>query len=205
MTNNFLLRFLSALIIGPLIILIIYFGGNYFNLFLIFLSILGLFEILMVKNKKVSLLIFLIFILFLYSCYQLRSLPNGDSHLFLIIIITWLSDTGGYIFGKFFGGKKINFISPNKTYAGFIGSIILSFTSFFYINFANLKFFESIILNFTFIIIASILVILGDLLFSYFKRESNIKDFSNFIPGHGGLFDRIDGMIVLTIIYYLFN
>ena len=123
--------------------------------------------------------------------------------MYFILIIAWLSDSGGYIFGKFFRGPKINLISPNKTYTGFFGSIALSQFSIifliYYNIFDNYNFFEKMFLVFT----LSITVIFGDLLFSYFKRVEKIKDYSNILPGHGGLLDRIDGLITLTILYYL--
>lgn len=121
-----------------------------------------------------------------------------------IVFVTWLSDTGGYIFGKIIGGKKINFISPNKTYSGFAGSIALSqfaYIVFMYNNFLNIN---HIPLIFTFIIFSSIVVIIGDLFFSWIKRKNDIKNYSELIPGHGGLLDRIDGLIFLTIFLQIF-
>lgn len=203
MLNNFKLRLISAIILSPVIILLIYLGDFYFNLILFFLFIFSVYEILNLKNFKIKLLIFLIITLFIFFSYQIRSNNNGMYHMYFILIIAWLSDSGGYIFGKFFRGPKINLISPNKTYTGFFGSIALSQFSIifliYYNIFDNYNFFEKMFLVFT----LSITVIFGDLLFSYFKRVEKIKDYSNILPGHGGLLDRIDGLITLTILYYL--
>ena len=203
MLNNFKLRLISAIILSPVIILLIYLGDFYFNLILFFLFIFSVYEILKLKNFKIKLLIFLIITLFIFFSYQIRSNNNGMYHMYFILIIAWLSDSGGYIFGKFFRGPKINLISPNKTYTGFFGSIVLSQFSIifliYYNIFDNYNFFEKMFLVFT----LSITVIFGDLLFSYFKRVEKIKDYSNILPGHGGLLDRIDGLITLTILYYL--
>ena len=203
MLNNFKLRLISAIILSPVIILLIYLGDFYFNLILFFLFIFSVYEILKLKNFKIKLLIFLIITLFIFFSYQIRSNNNGMYHMYFILIIAWLSDSGGYIFGKFFRGPKINLISPNKTYTGFFGSIALSQFSIifliYYNIFDNYNFFEKMFLVFT----LSITVIFGDLLFSYFKRVEKIKDYSNILPGHGGLLDRIDGLITLTILYYL--
>lgn len=203
MLNNFKLRLISAIILSPVIILLIYLGDFYFNLILFFLFIFSVYEILKLKNFKIKLLIFLIITLFIFFSYQIRSNNNGMYHMYFILIIACLSDSGGYIFGKFFRGPKINLISPNKTYTGFFGSIALSQFSIifliYYNIFDNYNFFEKMFLVFT----LSITVIFGDLLFSYFKRVEKIKDYSNILPGHGGLLDRIDGLITLTILYYL--
>ena len=203
MLNNFKLRLISAIILSPVIILLIYLGDFYFNLILFFLFIFSIYEILKLKNFKIKLLIFLIITLFIFFSYQIRSNNNGMYHMYFILIIAWLSDSVGYIFGKFFRGPKINLISPNKTYTGFFGSIALSQFSIifliYYNIFDNYNFFEKMFLVFT----LSITVIFGDLLFSYFKRVEKIKDYSNILPGHGGLLDRIDGLITLTILYYL--
>ena len=104
------------------------------------------------------------------------------------------SDLGGYIFGKIFKGPKLTKISPNKTYSGAIGSIffsifIVSITSIYFLNFLNLK------LIFV-ALITSIFCQLGDLLISFLKRKAKLKDTGNFLPGHGGILDRIDGIIL---------
>ena len=130
---------------------------------------------------------------------------NGKNIILFIIFLTWLSDLGGYVFGKIFGGKKINFISPNKTYSGFFGSIIFALFVNFISEYLNFYFSENFIFNLIFIIFCTALVILGDLLFSFFKRQCNIKDFSNLIPRHGGLLDRIDGLVIVTIFIHFFN
>ena len=120
------------------------------------------------------------------------------------MIISWLSDIGGYLFGKLFGGKKIGYISPNKTYMGIIGSILFSQFSQIYIYYFNLFSNEKNLYKFMFIFISCFFVIIGDLVFSYFKRVNKIKDYSNLLKGHGGLFDRIDGLIFLTIIFNIY-
>ena len=113
-------------------------------------------------------------------------------YLFLICIS---SDVGGLIFGKFFKGKKLTKISPNKTISGTIGSFCLSLTLvpiFYNIVFKNLiNLFELLIIT----IFISLISQLGDLFISFLKRKANVKDTSNILPGHGGILDRIDGIL----------
>lgn len=119
--------------------------------------------------------------------------PNISWSLVFAITVCILSDVGGYVFGKFFKGKKLTKISPNKTYSGMIGSFLLSVTfgaAYSYtISFVDLK----IIIFISFLI--SLICQLGDLFISYLKRKSGVKDTGNILPGHGGVLDRIDGII----------
>ena len=101
---------------------------------------------------------------------------------------------GGFIFGKTFKGKKLTKISPNKTISGTIGSFTLSLflVPIFYFFFKNsINSFDLIFIS----IIVSLFCQLGDLFISYLKRRAKVKDTSNILPGHGGLLDRIDGML----------
>jgi len=207
MSTNLFKRLASSIVIAPLIILPIHFGNLYFQILLLVILLLGLSEIINLKNILIKFSMLTLFIIFIYSIYHIRKLDTGREYLYLILMITWLSDIGGYIFGKYFKGKKINIISPNKTFIGFVGSYIFSYLSLIYIYKYKLFFFSNFLANSIFVIICCSLVIVGDLLFSFFKRRSFIKDFSNLIPGHGGLFDRIDGLILLTIFlnFFLFN
>ena len=112
-------------------------------------------------------------------------------YLFFICIV---SDIGGFSFGKFFKGKKLTRISPNKTISGSIGSFILSlilvpFFYYFIKQFNNPL--DLVILT----IIVSLSCQLGDLFISYLKRKAKVKDTGDLLPGHGGLLDRIDGML----------
>ena len=108
-----------------------------------------------------------------------------------ILLICIFTDIGGYIFGNIFKGKKLTSISPNKTYAGMIGSFICSLiTCTLFIIYFNFSF---QFMFFTFLI--SLVSQSGDLFISYLKRKANIKDTGNFLPGHGGLLDRLDGII----------
>jgi len=141
-----------------------------------------------------------LFLLFsFYTVYFFRDRDLLDFLLILIICIT--TDIGGYIFGKIFKGPKLIKISPNKTYAGMIGSFLLSIiTSYLfaikydYTFLQNQNLFEDFYFIFLVFIISSVSQI-GDLTISYFKRLSKIKNTGNIFPGHGGLLDRIDGMI----------
>ena len=201
MKNNFLKRILSILFLAPIFILCIFTGGLALNLLIFFLFSIFIFEISKLKIVYTKILLFLIFLLFMYSLYNLRNINHGIKIVFLVTFITWLSDIGGYLFGKLIGGKKINFISPNKTISGYCGSIILVQFNLFYIYYLEIELFKSLYVNALFLFFCTLVVIFGDLFFSYFKRLNNIKDYSNLIPGHGGLLDRLDGFIFLVIMF----
>ena len=116
--------------------------------------------------------------------------------LVFILLICSLTDIGGYLVGKTIGGKKFNKISPNKTYSGVVGSFVLPLIIcyLFYNNLNNYLNFNTNVL----IVIISVSIVsqLGDLLISFFKRKAKIKDTGNILPGHGGILDRIDGILL---------
>lgn len=133
--------------------------------------------------------------------------PNLSWNLIFIISICILSDIGGYIFGKLFGGKKLTKISPKKTYSGMYGSFILS------ILFSVIYSFSISFIDFSLIIFISFFVSLtcqiGDLFISFLKRKSKLKDTGKILPGHGGILDRIDGILFalplgIILINYLY-
>ena len=201
MKNNFLNRILSIIFLTPIYIFCVFNGGFVFNLLIFLFFVFSIYEISKLKLVYSQILLFLIFLTFLYCFYDLRYMTDGIKIIFLITFITWLSDIGGYLFGKLIGGKKINFISPNKTISGYCGSIILVQFNLFYIYYFEINLFNNFYTNILFLFICTLIVIFGDLFFSYFKRLNKIKDYSNLIPGHGGLLDRLDGFIFLVIIF----
>ena len=129
--------------------------------------------------------------------YLILAIESGYSNLriYLIysVLIAIMSDIGGLIFGKIFKGKRLTKISPNKTISGSIGSFILSISliPFFYKS----QFDQNLINILIITIIISLTSQLGDLLISFLKRKAKVKDTSNLLPGHGGVLDRIDGII----------
>ena len=205
MISNFLQRILSIFVLAPIFIFCIFKGGLVFNLFLLFLLIICTFEIIKIKILFLKFFLVIFFIIFLYSFYNIRNLSSGLEIVFLLTFIAWLSDIGGYVFGKLIGGKKINFISPNKTISGYFGSILLAQLNLIFISCFEIKLFDNINMNILFLFLCTLTVIFGDLFFSYIKRLNKIKDFSNFIPGHGGVLDRLDGFILLIIVFNIVN
>jgi len=202
LSNNFT-RIIISFIFAPIIIFAIYKGETFFNFLLLLIIIFAIKEIIPLKNYNIKFTILIFLFFFILFSYNIRNLYNGRDHFFLIVIITWLSDIGGYCFGKFIGGKKINVLSPNKTYSGFVGAVLLPLISLIYILLIPDLIFKNIFFTLIILLSCSLIVILGDLLFSFFKRVCMIKDYSNLIPGHGGIFDRIDGMILLVIYYFI--
>ncbi len=114
--------------------------------------------------------------------------------ILFILFICILTDVGGILFGKLIGGKKLTKISPNKTIAGSIGGFILSFLCLFlFLNFIpNNSLFNLSIL----VITTSFFSQIGDLFVSFLKRKAKVKDTGKILPGHGGLLDRIDGILL---------
>ena len=105
-----------------------------------------------------------------------------------------MSDIGGYLVGKFFGGRKLTALSPNKTFSGSLGSFMFSLlTAFFYWNFVDK---QNLLILIIVSIICSFFTQIGDLIFSYIKRKAEVKNTGKFLPGHGGLLDRIDGILL---------
>ncbi len=131
------------------------------------------------------------------------SLLNVKIYLLYSILVAIMSDIGGLIFGKIFKGRKLTKISPNKTISGSIGSFIFSIllVPFFYDVMIDHKLYSIIIITIT----ISITSQLGDLFISFLKRKAKVKDTSDILPGHGGILDRIDGIIfALPFGVYLF-
>ncbi len=207
MRDEFLKRFLSTIILIPLAFFFIINGSFLFNFFIILCFVISSYEWHSMSKKKTYYILGLIFLFFsFYSIYLLRNnFFEGYYYLLFITIVCISTDIGGYLFGNIFKGPKLTKISPKKTYSGVIGSYLLSILSSYFL----IKFFiidSSIKLSthlFIFSFFISTISQLGDLVISYFKRLSKIKDTGRLIPGHGGLLDRIDGMIFAFPFSYL--
>ena len=153
---------------------------------------------------------FVVLLLFTYSAYKIK-IEYGEIVMIFILLICIFSDIGGYVVGKSVGGKKLTKISPNKTISGSVGSFLFSlFPIGIYgvlsiiTNKDNFKFAlegEVIIVC----LILSLTCQIGDLLISFYKRKAKVKDTGNILPGHGGILDRIDGIIFAVIISLIFN
>ena len=201
--NNFKKRFVVSLLAFPLIYILLY-QKLLFNLLILIVFLFCLYEWNKIFKKKNFIFFLGLFILlvFLFSLIRIYNFEDFNLKFLWLILITWLTDIGGYIFGKLFGGPKLVKISPNKTWAGALGSLILSqlaFLIFFLDN--SYKFNVAIIFIQIFL---SIVGQVGDILMSYIKRKNNKKDTSNLIPGHGGFLDRVDGLIWIIIIGNIF-
>ena len=199
-TKNFFKRIITSVLLILLLILM-YNSNKVMLISLIFISIISWLEFnkLFSKflKKEKSKIYLLNFITFIYlSFFILLILKISDSqkvYFFYAVIISISTDIGGYVVGKTFKGRKLTKISPNKTISGSIGSFVFSFSIIpFFINYYNdINLYQIILITF----IISLTSQLGDLMLSYLKRKSKAKDTGNFLPGHGGILDRIDGIL----------
>ena len=203
MPKNFQKRIYTSIILFLLLFLMI--KNNYIMAF--FLIIIGIFSVLeffkiilkiFEKNKIkqfISSIIFIIYIFSFCTCFLiLSSFLHLKILIFTILLTCVASDIGGFIFGKIFKGPKLTKISPKKTISGAIGSLM--FSSLFILM---LTYYLTKSLDMNTIIIGLIISTscqIGDLFFSFLKRKSYMKDSGNFLPGHGGILDRIDGILL---------
>ena len=207
MTQEITKRILSSIILIPIALFFIIKDAFFFNFFIIICLFITIYEWYMMSKNKAYHLFGYVFLLFsFYSAYLIRE----DLILFLsIILICILTDIGGYVFGKTFNGPKLIKISPKKTYAGVLGGYFFSliFTNILANNseIFTQKYYSFGIDEFIFVLIISTISQIGDIIISYFKRLSKVKDTGKLIPGHGGILDRIDGMIFAFPFYYIFN
>ena len=202
-------RILSSIILIPIVLFFIIKGSFLFNFFIFICFLITTYEWLKLSKNNLFKFFGTIFIVIsFYTIFKIRNEFDKDYlHLFLLAIICVSTDIGGYIFGNIFKGPKLTKISPKKTYSGVIGSFLLSliFTNLFLQFSSNVLTFKFTKEMFLFILLVSFISQIGDLIISYFKRKSKIKDTGTIIPGHGGILDRIDGVIfALPFSYVLF-
>ena len=211
--SEFNKRLISSILMVPATIFIVLIGSYYFIFFLYLCFAISIYEWINISNSKKYLVpgLFLIMLSF-YSAYKVRYTTYNEFdgvYLFLFILfICVLTDLGGYFFGKILKGPKLTKISPKKTISGFVGGFLLPLLTFYVLvkseilTFNNKNLTENFLSFIFFIITISFISQVGDIAVSYFKRLSGIKNSGNIIPGHGGILDRIDGMIFVFLISY---
>ncbi len=195
MSQELIKRILSSIILVPIALFFIIKGSFLFIFFILTCFCIISYEWHMMRKKKSYYFLGFLFLVFSFlTIYELR-FYSGNDYIFILIvtIICVATDLGGYIFGKLFKGPKLTKLSPNKTYAGMVGGYFLSLISLS-ISLEYFKFEFTIDWLFFTLLVSSVSQ-LGDIIISYFKRLSKIKDTGRIIPGHGGLLDRVDGMI----------
>jgi len=216
MSQNLLKRIITSIILLSLLIFI-----NFSNKYIFIFSILiiGLiicleanilfskfltnkyskknFPINRLNIKFIMLNVITFFYIFFVFCNLSYEIYISVSPIFFLYVISicFFTDIGGYVFGKIIGGKKLSKISPNKTVAGSVGSFILSIMPLIIVLNLNSLNLEFNMTNITFCLLISLISQLGDLFISLIKRKAKIKDTGKLLPGHGGILDRLDGII----------
>ena len=190
--NNFILRLLFSAIFIFIYLICLYINLNYIFYLILLIYLLISIEIFFYfkKYKYLSLIYILIsFSFFITLEFDEQIILNFN--LYILIVISF--DIFSYLVGKNFGENKLIKISPNKTYEGLFGGIIISLLVSLLFSFAyEIKINLELV---CFIIIIIFSAFIGDIVESYLKRKNNIKNSSEFIPGHGGVFDRMDSII----------
>ena len=211
MKQEFQKRVFSSIILIPIALYFIVKGSIFFTFFISICLLITLHEWHMMSKKKSYYFVGFIFILIsFYTVFLLRNydlhtsiLDPGLTFFLIVTLICVFTDLGGYVFGKIFKGPKITKISPNKTYSGMLGGFFLSIISInLFVNYTTLNLYFTNQLFF-FVILVSAISQIGDILISFFKRKSKIKNTGKLIPGHGGLLDRIDGMLLAFPLSYI--
>ena len=213
--RDFTALIVSGIILAPLTIAAIFYGGVVFQAFVAIAFGLSFKEWLRMTQKGDHVIrdsvIGIVYITLCFAAF-LKLRLDLDQGLFLTITLlvgVWASDIAAYFAGKFIGGPKLAVkISPNKTWAGFIGGTLGSACALMAMDYyapdfsraSGLEFLPFAPLETAFIIGALFTVFgqIGDLAVSWYKRKVGVKDTGNLIPGHGGILDRIDSLLLVT-------
>ena len=202
--GNLKKRLITSIILFTVLVLLLNYNFALLYCIILFgtISILEFTNLLKKINTNTVLKFFYVSIFIIYIMYFSTLIFYNLNHgkeikviTVFILLICIFSDIGGLIFGKIFKGPKLTSISPNKTISGSIGSIISSLIILFiFINLYNygIPLYKLFILT----ISISFLSQAGDILFSYIKRKARVKDTGNLLPGHGGVLDRFDGILI---------
>ena len=205
MSQELIKRILSSIILIPIAFFFIVKGSILFIFFILVCFCIIAYEWHMMSKKKAYNFYGFIFLIFSFlTIYELQFNSDIEPFWLLFIIIVCVStDIGGYIFGNIFKGPKLTKFSPKKTYAGMIGGYLLSLISISTISTMLIN--EELPIGWlVFVLLISSMSQAGDIIVSYFKRLAKIKDTGKIIPGHGGLLDRVDGMIFAFPFSYIF-
>ena len=206
MNKELIKRILSSIVLIPLALFFIIKGSILFVFFISICFLIIAYEWHTMSKKNYYYFHGLIFLIFSFlTIYSLRIESANYLATLFVATVCVSTDIGGYVFGKLFRGPKLTKFSPNKTYAGMLGGYFLSLIS---VTMIPLFKFDVMQFNeFLFVIGISSVSQIGDITISYFKRLSKIKDTGKILPGHGGLLDRVDGMIFAFpfafIIFYI--
>ena len=225
MSHNFIKRFITSVI---LLSLLIFINFSHQYVFILSILILGMIicieannlfsKILIKKYSKNNAILNLfnikfvilniatfcyVFFIFCNLSYEIHE-TKGPTFFLYVISVCFFTDIGGYLFGKIIGGKKLSKISPNKTISGTVGSFLLSIVPLIIVLNINFLDFKLNLTNIFFCLLISLISQLGDLFISFIKRKANTKDTGNVLPGHGGILDRLDGIIfAIPFSYFL--
>ena len=221
MLKNLMIRSFTSLILIIILSFSLFYNEYSWQILLIFFSILCCYEfynlvLKIYKKKFISIVFLFLFSLYMYLFYflsiNIRS-EFGEVAILILILSCVFSDVGGYVVGKLIGGPKLTNLSPNKTISGAFGSVIFTVLgTYLFILILNEieknQLVTEVSIKFIFwLILMSIICQIGDLFISYLKRKANLKDTGNILPGHGGILDRVDGIILAIpfgVLMYLF-
>ncbi len=209
MNKNIVKRIITSSFLVSLLFSCLYYSDLSWKILVIFFSIICFYEFNNLLNKiykintyKIIIKLLVIFYLcFFYFLLIKIKIEFGEEFILILLISCIFSDVGGYIIGNLVGGPKLTKISPNKTISGALGSILFTVvgTTLFilYLHKINnqFNFFISSLLLYLWLVLMSIYCQAGDLFVSYLKRKAKIKNTGNLLPGHGGVLDRLDGIL----------
>ena len=208
--NETLKRALS----GAVYVAIMWLGTSYseatFSLLFAVLGIVSIYEMWKLRKGKTKILAFL-YVLIPFFIIQLFGMTDHDypnspfdpSLILLMFVLTWTFDTFAYLFGVRFGKTKIMpSVSPKKSWEGFVGGFIFTIIS----AYLTVSYLPSIELNHAIVIslFLPFTATLGDFIESHYKRQAGVKDSGNFIPGHGGMLDRMDAFMITIPVLYIY-
>lgn len=216
-TDKFKKRFISALLLAPLILLAIMVGGWAFAVMVGIAYILSVYEWVMMAKRlqnKINHMAFAVFYLTICfgAFYGLRLYFEHGGWLAIgVIMSVWASDTGAYIVGKKFGRRRMApKLSPNKTWEGLFGAMSFSGAMLMIIAALYSAQFDEQVFTLTAYVtmffggcILGVVGQGGDLLVSYYKRRVGVKDTGSLIPGHGGILDRIDALLLVSPVFFI--
>ena len=209
MVSNFLKRILTSLILIIILAFGLYYNDTSYKILIILISILCFYEffnlIIKINLNKIftSIVNFLFAVYLIFLNFILIIVKNdfGEETILILLFACFFSDIGGYTVGKLIGGRKLISISPNKTVSGAFGSILFTIlgTSLFIMLLIEIDK-DPMSIQFSFLaylwmILMSMYCQIGDLFISNLKRKAKVKDTGNILPGHGGILDRVDGII----------